>query len=217
MEDAKNVHACVVFHEIGDAKVPVQGDPAAVFGVATDETLRVLQRYRNLQVDGICGPDTWAALCTPVYRPGDRLLARRLPQLHGDDVSFLQQQLNSVGFDPGRIDGTFGPDTELALVTFQRDAGIPVDGVCGPATLHALERLSHLADGSIASVRERESLAAAPRALAGRRVFLGSRPPLASVTMALAHRLEALNTLVEFDSALVEYRAVGSRSVHAHR
>ena len=182
--------------QLAAAGFPVQGDPAAVFGVATDETVRVLQRAHNLQVDGICGPDTWHALFTPVYRPGDRLLARRRPNLRGDDVLLLQQQLNAVGFDPGRIDGIFGPDTETALLTFQRDSGIPADGICGPATIQTLARLSHLADGTIAAVRERASLVAAPRALSGRRIYVASRAPLASIIASVAYRLESAEAAV---------------------
>ena len=171
------------------AGFPVQGDPAAVFGASTDETVRVVQRLRNLQVDGICGPDTWQTLCTPVYRLGDRLLARRKPNLRGNDVLRLQLQLNAVGFDPGRIDAIFGPDTERALISFQRDTGIPADGICGPGTLTTLARLSHLADGSITAVREMESFAAAPRTSSGRRVFLACRAPLAELVNHTAHMM----------------------------
>ena len=185
------------------AGFPVQGDPAAVFGVATDETIRVLQRSRNLQVDGICGPDTWSALCTPVYRLGDRLLARRRPNLQGDDVLQLQRQLNAVGFDPGRIDGIFGPQTESALQSFQRDAGIPNDAICGPATLQTLARLSHLADGSIAALREKEFLAATPRAITGIRIFVASRPPLSRLALAVANKLEVASAISSADSSLI--------------
>lgn len=178
------------------AGFPVQGDPAALFGAATDETIRVLQRARNLQVDGICGPDTWNALCTPVYRLGDRLLARRKPNLRGDDVLRLQLQLGAVGFDPGRVDAIFGPDTERALISFQRDTGIPADGICGPGTLTTLARLSHLADGAISAVREMESLAATPRSSTGRRIFLACRPQLAQVVDAVEHAMSDIGILV---------------------
>ena len=39
------------------------------------------------------------------------------------------------GFDAGRIDGIFGPDTDRALRSFQRNAGFGVDGIGGPQTL----------------------------------------------------------------------------------
>ena len=39
-----------------------------------------------------------------------------------------------LGFDAGRIDGIFGPDTHRAVCDFQRNSGLLEDGVCGIAT-----------------------------------------------------------------------------------
>ncbi len=178
------------------AGLPLQGDPAAFFGASTEETVRVFQRSREIQVDGICGPDTWAALAEQRFRLGDRLLATRRPNLRGDDVRELQERLNSLGFDPGRVDGIFGPTTEVALLQFQRDAAITPDGICGPATTLHLSRLGHLADGAIAGMRERETLAATPRQFEGRRIFLASRSHSAEFARRLAELLESQGSLV---------------------
>ncbi len=56
----------------------------------------------------------------------------------GPVVRQLQQGLKEKGFDPGRIDGEFGPGTEAALLAFQKSAGLTADGICGPHTLAAL-------------------------------------------------------------------------------
>src|SRR5262249_7335055 len=40
----------------------------------------------------------------------------------------------NLGFNPGPIDGIFGPMTKAALMAFQRSRGITVDGICGPQT-----------------------------------------------------------------------------------
>ncbi len=61
--------------------------------------------------------------------------------LRGDDVAELQQRLCSLGFDTGRVDGIFGDPTARALGEFQRNAGLPVDGIVGGATLRELMRL----------------------------------------------------------------------------
>ena len=53
-------------------------------------------------------------------------------------VSYLQQRLQDKGFDPGPIDGIFGPRTEAAVKDAQTWAGIRVDGVVGNATWGAL-------------------------------------------------------------------------------
>jgi putative chitinase len=52
----------------------------------------------------------------------------------GLDVTELQQKLLAAGFNPGHIDGDFGPGTEAALLGFQRSEGLVIDGVVGPTT-----------------------------------------------------------------------------------
>jgi putative chitinase len=56
----------------------------------------------------------------------------------GADVKDLQQRLKDEGFDPGLIDGKFGPGTEAALMAFQKSGGLSADGIAGPKTLSAL-------------------------------------------------------------------------------
>lgn len=56
----------------------------------------------------------------------------------GPEVTQLQEALKTNGFDPGNIDGAFGPGTEAALISFQRSEGLVPDGIGGPLTLAAL-------------------------------------------------------------------------------
>ena len=84
---------------------------AASYGDATERVVRAFQDARGLRVDGICGPQTWAAVVESGWRLGDRLLYRRRPMLRGDDVAELQRRLNGLGFDAGREDGILGDDT----------------------------------------------------------------------------------------------------------
>ncbi len=66
-------------------------------------------------------------------------MARTLRRGHsGDDVRTLQQQLHAAGFDPGAIDGIFGPATERAVRAFQQSRGLDADGIAGPLTQRAL-------------------------------------------------------------------------------
>jgi N-acetylmuramoyl-L-alanine amidase len=111
--------------------------------------------------------------------------------LRGDDVVDLQQRLSTLGFDTGRVDGIFGDRTSRALAEFQRNVGLPVDGIAGGATLRELIRLEsrHEEPELISSVRARAQLRHAPPTLSGRHVAIGERGGLSSVTGALRRRL----------------------------
>jgi peptidoglycan hydrolase-like protein with peptidoglycan-binding domain len=50
----------------------------------------------------------------------------------------IQRALAAKGFDPGKIDGEFGPATEAAVLNFQRTEGLVEDGEVGPNTAAAL-------------------------------------------------------------------------------
>jgi peptidoglycan hydrolase-like protein with peptidoglycan-binding domain len=56
----------------------------------------------------------------------------------GPAVEDLQNKLKSAGFDPGPIDGQFGPKTRAAVIAFQQAKGLMVDGIVGPQTKAAL-------------------------------------------------------------------------------
>ena len=60
----------------------------------------------------------------------------------GDDVKNLQKALEKLGHSVGEhgVDGIIGPDTQKAIMEFQKAAGIAVDGIAGPKTLEALEK-----------------------------------------------------------------------------
>ncbi|HVX20824.1 MAG TPA: peptidoglycan-binding protein [Acidimicrobiales bacterium] len=111
--------------------------------------------------------------------------------LRGDDVAELQQRLSALGFHTGRVDGIFGDATSAALSEFQRNAGLPVDGILGATTLRELLRLqARHQDGSlVATVLDRELLRQAPPTLAGRHVAVGEAGGLATTVAALRRRL----------------------------
>lgn len=54
------------------------------------------------------------------------------------DYAAIQRKLAAAGFDPGPIDGEWGPKTQKALVDFQRANGLTADGIVGPVTRKAL-------------------------------------------------------------------------------
>ena len=145
--------------------------------------------------------ETWGALIESSYALGDRLLYMRAPMLRGDDVSDLQRRLNALGFDSGREDGILGPETETALRRFQRERGLDPDGVCGPATITALVSVGSLAAGSVAAVRERDTLRRHARRLRDRRLFLVVDPGLSALGAATRRRLVDEGATVAIDAS----------------
>jgi peptidoglycan hydrolase-like protein with peptidoglycan-binding domain len=123
------------------------GDDDGKFGPVTDFAVRSYQHDRSagmfnafsfpLKIDGIVGPATWSRLTPPTVKKGSK----------GSAVRLLQEILKGFAdpkYDPGPIDGDFGPLTETAVKAFQTDftdwQGNPlaVDGVVGTKTWEAL-------------------------------------------------------------------------------
>lgn len=167
------------------------GEADGVFGPRTEAAVRAFQDARGLFADGVCDRGTWSALVEAGHRLGTRLLYLRQPMLRGDDVVTLQRALSELGFDAGRIDGIFGPDTERALKDFQRNAGLTVDGICGRDSTTGLARMRGRVDDpvAIAGVRERERLLGAPRSLTGRRVVMAHAGGLGALAEACGKAL----------------------------
>ncbi len=59
----------------------------------------------------------------------------------GEAVRVLQNKLLALGYSLPKYgaDGSYGAETTAAVVAFQTDKGLVVDGICGPITLAALE------------------------------------------------------------------------------
>jgi len=178
--------------------LPTAPDTPALFGAGTRASVEAFQHRRGLRVDGACGPQTWNALVEAGCRLGDRFLYNRRPMFRGDDVADLQRRLSSLGFDSGRVDGIFGDLTASALAEFQRNLGLPVDGIVGAATLRELLRVMprHSDPELVSSVRDRERLRQAPRTLAGRRVAVGHEGGLDVLVAAVRRRLAAEGAVV---------------------
>ncbi len=121
--------------------------PTGVDGVFLGATLAAVthfQQAQGLAEDGVIGPETWSRLVDETFSLGDRLLYLRFPYLHGQDVAELQGALNALGFPCGEPDAIFGPLSERAVREFQRNTGLPEDGIAGPDTVRAVANLRHV-------------------------------------------------------------------------
>ena len=74
----------------------------------------------------------------PVSPPKTLVYRLMMPVMTGNAVLKIQQKLKAAGFDPGTMDGEFGPHTQAAVVAFQLSFGLTPDGEVGVRTAQAL-------------------------------------------------------------------------------
>ncbi len=112
--------------------------------VFDDETVALVesfQRSRGLPLTGVVDQLTYSRLDEASWQLGSRLLYLARPMLRGDDVAELQVLLAQLGFNPGRIDGIFGPHTAAALAEFQRNCALDENATLTKQTLLTLRRV----------------------------------------------------------------------------
>jgi N-acetylmuramoyl-L-alanine amidase len=173
-------------------------DSPGTFGDATSAAVLAFQEARGLRTDGVCGEETWSSLVEAGHRLGDRLLSHRAPMLRGDDVAELQRLLGGLGFDAGRVDGIFGPHTAEAVVEFQRNVGLPTDGICGPDTVGRLRRFAgRTGDSTVARLRETDALRHARPGLVDRRVVVAEGGEAPAVADAIGAALQQRGAVVQ--------------------
>jgi N-acetylmuramoyl-L-alanine amidase len=70
----------------------------------------------------------------PVTGPSTVVFRLTTPMMTGPVVKKIQQALKAKAFNPGTIDGEFGPHTQAAVVAFQLSNGLAGDGEVGETT-----------------------------------------------------------------------------------
>jgi N-acetylmuramoyl-L-alanine amidase len=78
-------------------------------------------------------------LPTSVFSPPQALVLRsKFPPMQGALIKQLQKALKAKGFEPGDLDGVFGPHTKAAVRGFQLQSGLISDSEGGPTALSKL-------------------------------------------------------------------------------
>lgn len=150
-------------------------DPnSAHYDAHCERAVRGFQQARGLSADGIVGSETWRALVAARYRLGDRVLSFSVnAPMVGDDIHALQERLLEMGYDVGRADGIYHDRTERAVRAFQRECGLPSDGLVGPTTMRAFRRLARkVVGGRPQLLREAAMLDHAGPRISGKRLVI---------------------------------------------
>ena len=156
-----------------------------------------------------CDEQTWLALVEASWQLGDRSLYHRSPEpARRRRRPSCRRRSAASASTPGGSTASSGRTTARALDDFQRNVGLPPDGICGHETVHALRAPRRPDDRAARSPRSARasSCAAARRTLAGRRIVVGPvRRPRHRCRRAVANALRqagaAVMTLDEPDAS----------------
>lgn len=142
--------------EVLSSKSFSPGKIDGIYGTKTQNAVIRFQQFSKLKVDGIVGVNTSSALggvwvtdndgnsyCPAKEKPlgsfeVDRLLKITSPFTRGADVLDVQDALKLNGFSPGSSDGIYGKKTKGAVILFQKEKKLKVDGIVGKETTTAL-------------------------------------------------------------------------------
>jgi N-acetylmuramoyl-L-alanine amidase len=166
--------------------------------------VEAFQRSRGLPITGVVDATTWSRLVEASWHPGQRLLYLTRPNLRGDDVADLQVHLAQLGFNPGRIDGIFGPQLERALIDFQRNCGLTADGTLSQVTLRELTRMT-LTTSDRHLVNEARDLAGFDEIATGPLVLCGESPLASLLARALATSFDVHDLTTIADDEVARY------------
>ncbi len=128
-----------MLHDLNYA-ITVDGD----FGNETETIIKQFQQDNHLEVTGLVTPALLGAIEEKSSEPNvaDKKFTTGSYLRKGNSggaVVELQKALNAAGANPAiKEEGVFDGDTLSAVKAFQRQRGLDVDGVAGPATFAAL-------------------------------------------------------------------------------
>lgn len=84
--------------------------------------------------------DEWGELQNVDYSGEVTIMAECLRLgCQGEAVGQLQEDLNTLGYNCGKVDKKFGRNTQEAVKDFQVDNGLKVDGIAGEKTLYEID------------------------------------------------------------------------------
>ncbi|MEH2082271.1 MAG: peptidoglycan-binding protein [Nostoc sp.] len=110
-------------------------NPTGNFGRITKDAVIAFQRNYRITANGIVNRQTWNALM------GSSLTSGR-SSLSTQQVRELQVRLRQLGYLNTDATGNVGSMTREAVIAFQRNNGLPVDGIANAQVLDSVRRVS---------------------------------------------------------------------------
>ncbi|MBE8966638.1 peptidoglycan-binding protein [Nostocales cyanobacterium LEGE 12452] len=110
-------------------------NPTGNFGRITKDAVIAFQRSYRITANGIVNRQTWNALMGSSPTPGRSSLSSQ-------QVRELQVRLRQLGYLNADATGNVGPMTREAVIAFQRNNGLPVDGIANALVLDSVRRAS---------------------------------------------------------------------------
>ncbi|MEA5601749.1 peptidoglycan-binding protein [Nostoc sp. UHCC 0252] len=132
--------------------------PNGNFGPMTRNAVIKLQRNYRIAANGIVNRQTWNAL---LGSSPTQARSSRSSSLSTQQVRELQVRLQQLGYFNTNPTGTIGPITRNAVIQFQQNYRLPVDGIANAQVLEAVRRVS--TGGSITQQPSRDYLTVGDR------------------------------------------------------
>ncbi|MEH2048060.1 peptidoglycan-binding protein [Nostoc sp.] len=110
-------------------------NPTGNFGRITKDAVIAFQRNYRITANGIVNRQTWNTLMGSSPTLGRSSLSTQ-------QVRELQVRLRQLGYLNADATGNIGPMTREAVIAFQRNNGLPVDGIANAQVLDSVRRVS---------------------------------------------------------------------------
>ena len=106
--------------------------PTNYFGPLTSQAISYFQRKNGLSMTGVADQKTLKVLFS-----SDAKVYSATQGARGDDIKLIQERLNELGYTC-KADGYLGAKTKAAIMAFQENNGLTVDGTVGSHTREVL-------------------------------------------------------------------------------
>ena len=112
---------------------------ASLYG-QKDMTKLLITRKANVSIKNTDGVTALIIAKNKGHKEVENILYLMLKELTMNSPVKVQRLLTEKGFDPGPVDGIYGKKTEEAIISYQRHAGIDVDGKISNSLIQGLQK-----------------------------------------------------------------------------